>query len=233
MKNQYFGDINDYRKYGLLRVLQQAAELSIGVCWMLTPDDTTRNGERRHYFGSASKFEGFDPLLFSKLRDWDQQASPRSVGLFAQAELLRNARYWDRPVPLPGSEREPWLKQMCHCFEGLELVFFDPDNGLEVKSAPWRRTTSARHLYWREVEAVFQRGHSVLVFQHFGRVRRHEFVGHLTRELKRRTGCAAQVLALRTAHVVFLLAPQRPHEARLTKAVEALKEQWRGQVWLQ
>ena len=39
MKNQYFGDVNDYRKYGLLRVLQREANLRCVVAWMLTPDD--------------------------------------------------------------------------------------------------------------------------------------------------------------------------------------------------
>jgi hypothetical protein len=232
MKNQYFGDINDYRKYGLLRVLEQAGELSIGMCWMLTPDDTTRNGERRRYFDLASKFEGFDPLLFDKLRGWNQKASPRSVGLFAQAGLLRNADYWDRLVPRPAPEREQWLQGMCDRFKGMDLVFFDPDNGLEVESAPWRRTASPKHLYWREVEAAFQRGHSLLVFQHFGRVRRHEFVARLKRELKGRTGCAT-VPALRTSHVVFLLAPQQAHQVRLTRAIRALGEQWLGQIWLE
>ena len=39
MKNQYFGDVNDYRKYGLLRALQGEGSLSTLVAWMLTPDD--------------------------------------------------------------------------------------------------------------------------------------------------------------------------------------------------
>lgn len=33
MKNQYFGDINDYRKYGLLRVLQSTGSKLL-VAWM-------------------------------------------------------------------------------------------------------------------------------------------------------------------------------------------------------
>jgi hypothetical protein len=40
MKNQYFGDINDYRKYGLLRALQSTGDGSLLVTWMLTPDLT-------------------------------------------------------------------------------------------------------------------------------------------------------------------------------------------------
>ena len=39
MKNQYFGDINDYRKYGLIRLLTGAGQLKTAVCWMLAPGD--------------------------------------------------------------------------------------------------------------------------------------------------------------------------------------------------
>jgi hypothetical protein len=39
VKNRYFGDINDYRKYGLLRALTNYGEIKTAVCWMLTTDD--------------------------------------------------------------------------------------------------------------------------------------------------------------------------------------------------
>jgi hypothetical protein len=39
VKNQYLGDINDYRKYGLLRALTNGGEIKTAICWMLTPDD--------------------------------------------------------------------------------------------------------------------------------------------------------------------------------------------------
>jgi hypothetical protein len=40
MKDQYFGDINDYRKYGLLRILSGMrcsgqSNISAAICWML------------------------------------------------------------------------------------------------------------------------------------------------------------------------------------------------------
>ncbi|MGA8572094.1 MAG: hypothetical protein ACLP7A_01900 [Desulfobaccales bacterium] len=58
MKNQFFGDINDFRKYGLLRVLTRStdsknndkkSDLTLGVCWMLNPDDNTPHGKRTKY----------------------------------------------------------------------------------------------------------------------------------------------------------------------------------------
>ena len=49
MKNQYYGDINDYRKYGLLRSLTRDTGLHLGVCWMLTSDDERSDGEKVGY----------------------------------------------------------------------------------------------------------------------------------------------------------------------------------------
>jgi len=49
MKNQYVGDINDYHKYGLLRSLKQATGLDILISWMLTSDDTSKDGGKTEY----------------------------------------------------------------------------------------------------------------------------------------------------------------------------------------
>jgi hypothetical protein len=48
MKVQYFGDVNDYRKFTLLRALA-IGEFRIGVCWMLTEADSTGYGDKRSY----------------------------------------------------------------------------------------------------------------------------------------------------------------------------------------
>jgi hypothetical protein len=44
VKNQCFRDINDYRKYGLLRVLTNRGGARTAVCWMFTPDDGRGDG---------------------------------------------------------------------------------------------------------------------------------------------------------------------------------------------
>ena len=46
MKDQYFGDVNDFRKYGLLRLLTLQDGLRLGVCWMLTAPDGRPDGRR-------------------------------------------------------------------------------------------------------------------------------------------------------------------------------------------
>ena len=45
MKNQYVGDVNDYRKYGLIRALIGDQDIKVGVCWMLTAPDGRTDGD--------------------------------------------------------------------------------------------------------------------------------------------------------------------------------------------
>jgi hypothetical protein len=56
MKDQYFGDVNDFRKYGLLRVLVGTDHLRLGVCWMLTRPDSRTDGGLLAYLGESVFF---------------------------------------------------------------------------------------------------------------------------------------------------------------------------------
>ena len=44
MKNQYFGDIGDYGKYGLLKFLGER-DVKIAVNWYLTKNDKNKPGD--------------------------------------------------------------------------------------------------------------------------------------------------------------------------------------------
>ena len=68
MKNQYFGDINDYLKYGLLRALIMETRLRLGVCWMLTADDGRPDGGKTRYLDQAAVWRAYEPPLFDMLQ---------------------------------------------------------------------------------------------------------------------------------------------------------------------
>jgi hypothetical protein len=60
VKNQYFGDVNDYRKYGLLRTLSGNGQYRIGVCWMLTADDGRTDGRFTGYLAVQQRWRQYD-----------------------------------------------------------------------------------------------------------------------------------------------------------------------------
>ena len=62
MKNQYFGDVGDYGKYGLLRFIAKRG-VTIAVNWYLTPDDQSNDGNIRGYL-TNDRDRKYDPELF-------------------------------------------------------------------------------------------------------------------------------------------------------------------------
>ena len=111
---------------------------------------------------------------------------------------------------------------------GRDLLFFDPDNGLEVPSVPRGRRGSSKYLYWPEVASAFEAGHSLIIYQHFPRVRREAFTERLAGEACRRSG-ARGAIACRTNRVLFLLLPQRAHAKSLQRGIATLAERWSTQ----
>lgn len=73
MKDQYVGDINDYRKYALLRVLSAGGANRIGVCWMMTPSDGGLDGGKLAYLQQPERHRHVDPELL-------QLVPPASAG---------------------------------------------------------------------------------------------------------------------------------------------------------
>ncbi|MET8524070.1 hypothetical protein [Nocardioides sp. NPDC004968] len=93
MKEQYVGDVNDYRKYALLRLLSRSG-LKLGVCWMLTPNDGRSDGNKLGYLDQA-KQERHDPELFTLLRRVRNEPDARRLLLIEANETLPGAgRLW-------------------------------------------------------------------------------------------------------------------------------------------
>ena len=65
MKEQHVGDLNDYRKYALIRRLAKS-NLRVGVCWMLTPPDNRPDRRKMGYLDQPT-MAAFDFELFQLL----------------------------------------------------------------------------------------------------------------------------------------------------------------------
>ena len=128
MKNQYFCDVNDYRKYGLIRLLQRQGGLKTLIGWMLTADDGRSDGKFTEYLGDHSRWSRFDPELYAQLRSWVGDGGVRSVGLIERSRLLGNTRYFSEIVPDTLLERRRYHRRLMRAPEGHQLVFLDPDN---------------------------------------------------------------------------------------------------------
>ncbi len=114
---------------------------------------------------------------------------------------------------------------------GVDLVFFDPDNGLEVESKPYGLKSSYKYLYWSEVQKTFEAGHSVLVYQHFRREKRDPFIERISDKIGKRLG-DPEVHSFRTSNVVFFLTAQKRHSQFFAERCREIEGAWRGEIWL-
>lgn len=81
----------------------------------------------------------------------------------AASPILRLSR-WHRT-----QHRADWMNRCLKRMERSDLVFFDPDNGVETVSVPKHHANAGKYIYWDELALFWQRGHTLLVYHHLNR----------------------------------------------------------------
>jgi hypothetical protein len=123
LKNQYFGDVNDYRKYGLLRALSSVTGLPVGVCWLLTMDDGRSDGEFRRYLEEPMRWRGYDPQLHKQLRALLSPEVARSVEHARTWDLILGATYYEQLLRDDVPSRRDYFEGAWRTLGSCDLVF--------------------------------------------------------------------------------------------------------------
>jgi hypothetical protein len=197
---------------------------------MLTPDDWHGDGGFTSYLAQRDKWRHFDPLLFDHLRELVQTENLRDVRGAETSAILPACRFAPGVLPDDAGGRVRYFESCTDIAQGCDLVFFDPDNGIEVKSKPVGTRDSSKYLYWAEIERFWQAGHSLLIYQHFPHVPRDLFIESKARDLIHKTR-APEVISFRTSHVVFFLVAQAERLDAFRTCTEKVKKRWRDQIW--
>lgn len=225
MKDQYVGDINDYRKYALLRALSSNGENRIGVCWMLTPSDGGMDGGKLAYLQQPERHRYVDPTLFDILQHATSERLRRRLASIENSGVIPSALYHNELLQDEIAARQAFMGRCAAAFREAELVFFDPDNGLEVPSLPKGRRNSSKYLYLDEVAKFFASGKSLLIYQHFPRVERTKFLTLCANKL-RVAAPDNSLWIFTTAHVAFLLLLHPSSPPHLHAAAQAACRRW-------
>ncbi len=227
MKNQYFGDISDYWKYGILRGLAHGDNHRILVGWMLTADDGRTDGAFTDYLSAPETWRRYDPALYDVLVQAVRENNTRNAAVAEQINLIPGAVYV--PDLLDDTNRTTYFDRVTTLAKNVDIVFLDPDNGLEVASVGYGKKNSHKYLYWREVETLYATGVSLLIYQHFRRVNRDVFIRTLALDMMQHTG-SKEVLSFRTAHTVFFLVMQDYHRRSCSQNAARISERWKDQI---
>ena len=170
MKNQYFGDIGDYGKYGLLRFLCGIG-LSVGVNWYLTTNDGRTDGCHTEYLENTA-MRAYDPELFNFLKSAAGKTG-KSVAEIEYSSLLRDVRFFNELMDFDSiidyrkraEARDRWHERALNTLSNCELVFADPDNGLSERKKPTQKDAQ-KFILPNEIRDYFSRGQQVVYYHH-------------------------------------------------------------------
>jgi len=202
LKDQYVGDINDYAKYLLLRLASPSFD-PVVVAWMLTGGDQRGDGGRIQYL-SQPRWRSEDPELFDALRLL--VTGNRCVAEVQRAGFLEDCVFAAQPIDGDAQGRSRYFSSLERLAGPDSLVFFDPDNGMEVPSVPRHRRGAERYLFWEELSPFGEIGASVMIYQHFPRVNRKAYLDLLLPRLSKKMGDEYTVFAVHSSQVAFLFA---------------------------
>jgi hypothetical protein len=184
VQDRYVGDIGDFGKYGLLRALSAEDSdpaLSLGIVWYRVPDETrTNDGAKIGYLradtATARRLCACDPELHRALKGIVETGARtvcriRTAGIFPPEAVFyepvltyQEIRSRDERLRV----RARWLERASEATRTCELVFLDPDNGLEVSFRP-NQPAAVKYVYLEELDPYLRRVQSVIVYQHIGR----------------------------------------------------------------
>jgi hypothetical protein len=180
MQDRYVGDAGDFGKYGLLRYLSgtpaSTAGLRLGMVWYLVHDESHNNDGRHLGYLRDPALRECDLELHDVLKDI-VRAGERRVSLIEQRRVLPAAAFFSERLSSEGpmapsvrmANRREWFKRALKTTQDCDLVFLDPDNGLEIPSLLPGSSKSHKYVLMHEVEALLARGQSVLIYQHLHR----------------------------------------------------------------
>ena len=235
MKNQYVGDIGDYTKLGLLRVLENSG-LSIGVNWYCTPDDAI-NKDGRHIDYLESPCDTPDMELHSGLHSIVIDKQERTINALMNSGLLKNAVFYSTPLVLspksnPVKDRSEWHKEALLCLCSTDVVFVDPDNGFIADSVSPYSSKGNKYVTYEEAADYFNSGTTVIVYCHRDRSQEEKYVNRLHRIKDHTTGSMENLMCLK-AHryssrdYFFIMQPA--HHDKIKCAVDKmLATRWKN-----
>jgi hypothetical protein len=172
MQNRYVGDVGDFVKLALLRALSPGCRL--GVVWYLVSDES-HNGDGRHVgYLANNEWRHLDPEVFDSLASIVKRGE-RSVAALEGTGLLPRCQFVSDPLPLPKAyagraiARAEWLDRAVGEIHDCNLVFLDPDNGLQPQGFRPASGKAIKSASFADLRSFGRPGRTLVVYHHHTR----------------------------------------------------------------
>lgn len=219
MQDRYVGDVGDYCKFCILRALRskdiKRPPLSLGINWYRTLPEDTKPRKQDHGKFTQYSDDLQDSNLYKKLKELQETRNIKNV----EESGIIKAKFYNIPVP-ENQNRELWHLNALKKLRGKDIVFLDPDNGIETE-----KMKAQKHVRLSEIEDYYTRGQSIIVYQHQPRIKKDIFIKKIFQsQFKSMKPDAVRVVEYSRYNCrFFILLLHKEHRDAVDKALVAIK----------
>jgi hypothetical protein len=215
VRDEYVGDIGDFGKYVLLKELSEIGngDIRVGVNWYY---NTRPEGATGYLSGNNSDdYRKLDGQLFDRLK-YIVTPCKRTVAEIEKTDILPKVHhYYRKAIPYSADtpagrqkDRENWGNESLKAFDGADVIFLDPDNGIEIPTVQMTQAKAVKYAFIDEVKRYYDKGRSVIIYNH----RNHDQLKNFAQtcvELKRKVRLKRDLIVLKAPrfqvrHYVFV-----------------------------
>ncbi len=237
MQDRYAGDAGDFAKYGLLRQLIAGDQkLRLGIVWYLFGDaESGDDGKHIGYLNDPTTYKPCDPDLFCALKtivgERRTVAAVEAAGLFPPDTAYFGEAISFSSVSLMQrtAERGAWAARALARTDGCDIVFVDPDNGLQNPGTRLRGLKAPKYTLFEELRAHRDRGQSLVIYQHRTRTSLERQLETRRRDLSVELGCTdgwALHTSLGTGRLFFVVPAAAHHSALRARSEALVRGRW-------
>jgi hypothetical protein len=190
MQDRYTGDVGDFGKYGLLNEIfkRSNGKIRLGINWFYVAKEENQTGDGKHtgYLKDESKaykeYRACFPELYDKLKSIVNDERRRINEIEKDLILPRETVFYSKPIPDSSAnprkrkeDRENWLKESLIKLEEADIIFLDPDNGIQTDKVKKTQTKAIKYVFINEIKRYYELDKSLIVYNHRDRKPRSEY----------------------------------------------------------
>lgn len=241
MQDKYVGDVGDFGKYGMLNEIYNQSNgcITLGINWYkATKEEDNNDGKHIDYlennFKAKTSYIQCFPELYDKLKRIVGNNN-RTLSEIEQNQILpENTIFYSKTIPysaLDFKEREldriNWFKDSLDHLENADIIFVDPDNGIECASTKKTKANAVKYVFKDEIKDYYQMGKSVIIYNHRNRKPIIEYNNQIL-ELQNLFQDEFFIRVLRFNKIsvrdyIFLIQPS--HENIINSTIESLQKE--------
>ena len=229
MQDSYVGDIGDYGKYGLLRKFFDY-KIALAVNWYKVCSSLPQkqnDGKYTDYLLNPGLYMHYDSELFDALKSIVYKEKLRKIERIESSGLL-NAIFFSQEI---SDNRKLWHSLALEKTKSADVVFLDPDNGLETEKMHICGGATEKHVKWTELKDYYSRGQSVILYQHRPQMTKKETCIKNILDFNRQYLHSDNVFILEfpkfTNRFYFFFA-RKEHSCHIKEICNCMNSEWQG-----